>query len=255
MNRVRHILKWMREGCVWRDRMVGRVVPNAPLSGAHLRRGTVLMECVLVLPILTLLVFAIVQFSLIWYAQIMTHYAAYNAARAALVYHPGEYRVTDAKDNVTQKFKQTSGVCWEAACRTLAWVGNAPDGGESSFTVPGWWQGGAIPNSSHIRRQVRIIAAECSEGLDKNAPAVKVAVEFDFPLHVPVIGRMLAYFDKIDRPSRWDVAGWNPDPAGIAELDSSLHESMKTDFVRLKAVAMMPKLWHTSRFPRLESSE
>ena len=40
-------------------------------------RGTVLMECTLVLPILVSVIFAIVQFALIWYAHLMTHYAAY----------------------------------------------------------------------------------------------------------------------------------------------------------------------------------
>ena len=59
------------------------ILEEARFRVATSRSGTVLMECVLVLPLLTLLIFSIVQFALIWYAQIMTHYAAYNAARAA----------------------------------------------------------------------------------------------------------------------------------------------------------------------------
>ena len=92
------------------------------------RNGTVLMETVLVLPLLMTFMFAIVQFALVWYAQLMTHYAAYNAARAALVYHPSEYRETE-NGTVSSKFREKSGVCWQAAVRTLASVSFSPDGG------------------------------------------------------------------------------------------------------------------------------
>lgn len=220
--------------------------------------GTVLMETVLVLPILTILIFAIVQFALIWYARIMTQYAAYNAARAALVYHPGEYREsgipgTTIRTVVTEKFKQTEGPCWEAACRTLAWVSSSPDGGSSKIDVPGWYD--AIPSSSHIARQVRIIQAESQEMT--NAPVVKVTVEFDFPLYVPVVGRMLAYFNKVEgeEPSRYEVWGWNPDAAGAAKLDTLHHRDMDVDFIRLRATAILPKPYRTSHFARIPTND
>ena len=226
------------------------------------KHGTVLMETVLVLPILTMLIFAIVQFSLVWYARIMTQYAAYNAARAALVYHPGEYRVTDK--NVTEKFKTDKGPCWQAACRTLAWVSSSPDwqsgDGGSKFSVPGWWPTGggydAIPNSSHIENQVRIV--DTAESIEMtNAPVVKVTVEFDYPLHVPVIGRMLAYLDRVekDAPSRYEVWGWNPDSAGLAKLDTLRHPTMGVDFIRLRATAILPKPYRTSHFARISTNE
>ena len=218
--------------------------------------GTVLMETVLVLPILTILIFAIVQFALIWYARIMTQYAAYNAARAALVYHPGEYREsgipgTAIRTAVTDKFKQTEGPCWEAACRTLAWVSSSPDGGSSKIDVPGWYD--AIPSSSHIARQVRIIQAESQEMT--NAPVVKVTVEFDFPLYVPVVGRMLAYFNKVEgeEPSRYEVWGWNPGSGGDAKLDALHHSTMNVDFIKLRATAILPKPYRTSHFARIPS--
>lgn len=223
------------------------------------RKGTVLMECVLVMPLLLMLIFSIVQFALIWYAQIMTHYAAYNAARAALVYHPGEYRQKDAKANTTDEFLERKGPCWEAACRTLAWVSSSPawdsdgmGGVGRTLRVPGWWDGRPIPYSAHIANQVRLRKEECSEGLGTNAPVVKVTVEFDFPLHVPVVGRMLAYLDKVDdtAPSRYDLWGWTPDAAGAAQLEAHRHSTMKTDFITLTAVALMPKLWDTSFFAR-----
>ena len=229
-----------------------------------MKRGTVLMETVLVLPILTLLIFAIVQFALIWYARIMTQYAAYNAARAALVYHPGEYRITDKA--VTDKFKQHEGPCWKAACRTLAWVSSSPDwpsdSNQSSSTssnnkgsllrIPGWYD--PIPNSAHIEQQVRIMQSESTEMT--NAPVVKVTVEFDYPLHVPVIGRMLAYFDKVEQgnPSKYEVWGWQPDATGLAKLDNLHHRTMNVDYITLRATAILPKLWRTSHFARIPDS-
>lgn len=228
------------------------------------RSGTVLMECVLVLPLLTLLIFSIVQFALIWYAQIMTHYAAYNAARAALVYHPGEYRKVDEKGNVSQTFQMNSGVCWEAACRTLAWVSNSPSwdsdrlgGLGTGFAVPGWWPTGGgkyspIPSSSHTENQVRIV-----NDLDwtvemTNAPVVKVTVAFDYPLHVPVIGRMIAYLEHIEdaHPSEWSVTGWTPTADGIAVLDSLHHPTMDVDYVTLISTVMVPKPWKSTHYAR-----
>lgn len=238
------------------------VVHNTPLGGTRSRasasrRGTVLMETVLVLPILTLLIFAIIQFALIWYAQIMTQYAAYNAARAALVYHPGEYREsgipgTTIRTVVTDKFKTIEGPCWEAACRTLAWVSSSPDGGGSKYGIPGWY-GTSIPNSSHIAKQVRIDPDESLEMT--NAPVVKVTVEFDFPLHVPVIGRMLAYFNKVEKesPSKYEVWGWSPGSGGDAKLDALHHSTMNVDFIKLRATAILPKPYRTSHFARIPS--
>lgn len=216
------------------------------------RAGTVLMECVLVLPLLTLLVFAIVQFALIWNAQIMTHYAAYNAARAALVYNPEEYRKVD---NATGKpepvFRSYGGVCWEAACRTLAWVSSSPDDkGGSELRVPGWFGEDIIPNSSHVLGQVRISPDPEDSVEYEDRPAVKVTVEFDYPLYIPVIGRMVAYFSKIEEhvPSRWEVTGWSPPAGGIEALDTIRHPLMKVDYITLTGTAVLPKPWKTTRF-------
>lgn len=228
------------------------------------RTGTVLMECVLVLPLLTVLIFAVVQFSLIWYAQIMTHYAAYNAARAALVYHPGEYGETDAQGKT--EFFRTKGPCWEAACRTLVWVSSSPawDSGRlgtegSAFGVSGWWptaegRYAPIPNSSHIENQVRIVGREGDKIWSEETwdpPVVKICVEFDFPLHVPVIGRMLAYFhESTSAPAKWTPTGWQPDAVGIVAADGARHKTMQLDYLPLRSVVLLPKPWKTVRYAR-----
>ena len=228
--------------------------------------GTVLMESILVMPLLFTLVFAIVQFALVWYAQIMTHYAAYNACRAALVYHPTAYaqpkETTDADGQKDTEwiFDAQKGVCYEAACRTLAWVGFSPDNGAGSYGIPGW---GTIPASSHIANQVRIDPGKSRDGVGvvlpqvdaaytNLTPSVCVRVEFDYPLHIPVIGKMLAYFLRQEEthPSTWETTGWMPTAEGIAASESSdsLHKTMGTDYVTLHAYCALPKPWATSRF-------
>lgn len=209
------------------------------------RTGTVLMECVLVLPLLTALIFAVVQFSLIWYAQIMTHYAAYNAARAALVYHPGEYRDSGGDGGFLPK----SGPCWRAACQTLSWVSSSPNRGKDLYQIPGC---GEVPSSYMIEDQVRI-STSSSEG----EGWVKVRVEFDFPLHVPVIGKMIAFAAHAeDAVSTWQTTGWQPSAEGSARIHQVAEaHPLATDYITLHARSMLAKPWSTARFARVPQSE
>ena len=175
--------------------------------------GTVLMETVLVLPILVLLVFAVAQFALLLQAQVMTHLAAYNAARAAIVHNPVEYLSGGA-------FRERSGVCWEAACQTLAPVSGSSGVAETGVGVYGW---GGYPNSKLIGSQVKIDPAGSSDGIESGGalPAVKVKVCFQCPLNVPVVGAMLK--------------------------DSSLGS---IPCASLHAYCVLPKPWSTKRFSR-----
>ena len=53
-----------------------------------------MLEFSLALPLLLLLFFAVIQFTQLWLARVMVHYAAYNAARAMLVSHDSEYQAS-----------------------------------------------------------------------------------------------------------------------------------------------------------------
>ena len=55
------------------------------------RNGSVAMETVMILPIFVIIIFFILQISLVWGAKQMVSYAAYCGARAALVYNPADY--------------------------------------------------------------------------------------------------------------------------------------------------------------------
>lgn len=225
--------------------------------------GSVLMETLIVMPPLTMLVFIIVQFALVWYAQIMTHYAAFNAARAALVYHESEYRKVGNDGRVLTEFRDCSGPCWQAAVRSLAPVSFSPYGGTSRLAVPvAKGDGGllkAIPNSSFITNQVAMHVSEdggLKPCLETNG-YVKVCVKFDFPMVVPVAGKMLAYFyhaldpetDGADVGDEWQVWGDSPDKqrsAKVAEARAS--HPMKTCYVTLHAYCVLSKPYRTSRW-------
>jgi len=69
-------------------------------------RGSVLLEFIIVMPVLLLLIFGTVQFALILMAKQLTQYAAFNAARAAIVYNPKDYRVPNATEG--KGFSQTA---------------------------------------------------------------------------------------------------------------------------------------------------
>lgn len=153
--------------------------PGGTRSAASaMRDGTVLMECVLVLPLLLALILVIAQFSILWNSLVMTNYAAFNAARAALVYHPGEYRSIN-EDGTPGKFYSSSGPCWYAAVGT--------------FRTAGMVEG-------DVTKYVRITPTECDEPtyVGEKSPVVKVTVECDCLLGVPWFGGFLASIGVID---------------------------------------------------------
>ena len=141
------------------------------------RRGSVMMEAVIVMPILLFLIFVIIQFAHIWTAKQMVSYAAFCATRAITVVKPNEQ--SDAALN--------------AAKMALSWMcladGDKGDG--TGVSVPGW---GEIPGarSADRRVQVEIVKTQDEDGnevkLDgqnSNFPVAAVKVSFSFPLLIP----------------------------------------------------------------------
>ena len=116
---------------------------NEELRGV-LRRGSVLMETVIVMPIILLLIFMIIQFAHVWIARQMVVYAAYCGARSLLVISP------DDTDPTPQEAVQT------AAQIALSWIcladGGANATGETRLDIPGW---GEIPGSGSASRDWR----------------------------------------------------------------------------------------------------
>ncbi|MBR4251971.1 MAG: pilus assembly protein [Kiritimatiellae bacterium] len=195
-------------------------------------RGTVLMESILVLPLLLMLITGIFQFSRFWQARLLTRYAAYNAARVALVYNPVHYRIpADDPGPDAGKFFADKGVCWLAAVGTLAWMSATPN--TANYWLPGY---GWIPNSSGIPGQVRIVPEGCKE----DNGWVMVTVAFDYPT-------LFAVFDATAVNSS-DGHGTEADISEVTDWSAHPH------FTFVES-CLLPKPWTTERYPHLSPEE
>ncbi|MBO4512782.1 MAG: pilus assembly protein [Victivallales bacterium] len=202
-------------------------------------RGTALMEFVLVMPIFVFMIFCIIQLSLVCMAKQLTHYAAYSAARAAIVYNPQEY-------SSEGKFYPNKGVVHRAACTALSWLGQLP-GGPDKLQIPGW---GAVPGSGYIGQQVCIDSAR-SEILT-DVPAVKVTVAFRYPLHIPFAGNIIGYFNGGGKAEgNWDIVGMLP-----TDMPEKLNDNKiaKTPCFLMRETCILPMPWDNNMFPRAEKS-
>ena len=213
---------------------LNNAMPCGSAVGRILRdgRGSVLMESLLVLPLLLMLIGGIFQFARFWEAKLLTRYAAYNAARAALVYNPLHYRIPadDGGPNAGQ-FKSNEGVCWMAAVTTLSWLSSTTEA--ANYEMPGY---GQVPNSSLIARQVHIVPEGCKEG----DGWVKVTVQFQFPTLFSVFDATLMH------PER-DVA----EERGI----DAIRDTAKNPWFTFTETCVMPKPWTTERFPHMIPDE
>jgi len=227
--------------------------PINPSMRTEPRGGSVLMEAVLCLPLLLALATGIAQFARIWEARFFTWLAAYNAARATLVYNPRDYAETVSTNGVSRRrFFEDRGVAWLAAVDTLAWMSETEDSGSMLFPTMGH-----VPNSSRIREQVRIVAEPptgresdlrfSAEGRDH----VRVCVSFEFPV----------FFSLFD-PAILSRGGGNtnaPVPAvfsGVeAENSVARREGRLGRTFALRETVVLPKPWSTDFYPLLSRAE
>lgn len=209
--------------------------------------GSVLMECVLVLPLLLLLILGIAQFSHIWVAKLMTGYAAYSATRAAIVYNPADYRMPGAD------FFADKGPLHQAACIALAKLGydseNVP-----AVDIPGW---GPVGGSGNIYHQVRISGRDLAESADLadlpedkqiQIPAIEVTVSFDFPLLVPYVGRIIGMFAAGGNELKWSLAGY-------VESEPGKYIADEHNTITLTQSCIMARPWSTNTFPLMAASD
>lgn len=224
------------------------------------RRGTVLMEAVLCLPLLLFLVTGIVQFARIWEAKLFTRHAAYNAARAALVYNVGEYAYTNRYGQL-EYFKASEGPVWLAAVNTLAWksaTSHAFLGRFANYGFPGYSDERGvsspdyrIPNSAFIQEQVSIVRSMSSE----SNGVVKVTVQFKFPLLFSIFALGSVQGD----PDRDLPVGDTDDKVALvhdSELDGpQLAWQDATPHIRLRETRSLPKPWSTAHYPSVSNEE
>lgn len=134
------------------------------------RRGSMLMEAVMCLPLLVMIVFAVFQITMVLLAREMTEYAAYCGARAAL----------------TSNFLQRQSRGEDAARRVLAPLAlpMKKDGpvNDKYADYPGW---GKLARSAGIEDRVKVSFPLLDSIL---GDGVVCDVTFKYPLLIPVPG-------------------------------------------------------------------
>jgi len=177
-----------------------------------------MLEFVIAFPLVLTLILACMQFAHIWMGKQVVHYAAFCAARAALVCEKGEY----------QKAGQ------QAAEQVCAWVVNGMTLGEVDKQIPVW---GTIPGSGGVARKTRTTVTEVDQWM------VKAKVEHDFALIMPIAGPMIG----------WLVNPWETDVSGLQYLkqrvddsgDIGLGDSIQYAHIKFVETVYLPKPYVT----------
>ena len=248
------------------------------------RRGSVLMEFIIVAPLMLILISMILQFAQIWIAREITAYAAYCACRSVLA---------GCDDDQGAAYGAQKAA--ELACAWMCLAG-LPDSDESlggsseditlerfhdrddvdtmetvyadngsgvkgELVIPGW---GSVPGSNS--RGVRVTVSE----IKKEPPYARVTVHFKFPMLMPLAGRMLSLFvnsddtsvegesAKIDYGSHSLADGDNPAWRGETYVMGQGGERIRTDksiawgedarfpYIELVATAVLPMSYQTT---------
>ena len=194
------------------------------------RRGSVMMETVIVMPILLFLIFVIVQFAHIWTAKQMVSYAAFCATRAITVVPPGEQHAA----------------ALNAAKMALSWMClvDRDEGSDARVTVPGW---GEIPGARSVGNRVGI--AVMQSGVSNNVPVAAVSVTFRFPLLISAmaVNKVLGMAAS-NAPTSMDDGEYG----FYANLDRMAGNPGEIDgwpFVTLSETCVLPMPYSTARFP------
>ena len=197
-------------------------------SGLHLFQtsstGSVMLEFVLAFPLVLTLILACMQFSHMWMAKQVVHYAAFCAARAALVCQQGEY--------------QQAGQ--QAAEQVCAWIVHGHASGEPDKKVPGW---GVIPDSGGVARKTKVRIENVGRW------NVRATVTHDFALLFPLVGPMI---------------GWGMNPWAQSQRYEERHadntgnigdaDVVRYPHVRFTEVVVLPKPYVTVANTGLPSS-
>ena len=174
-----------------------------------------MLEFVLAFPVILTLLLACMQFAHMWMAKQVVHYAAFCAARAALVCEQDGYQ------NAGQ----------QAAEQVCAWIVHGHTNGEQDKRLPGW---GVIPDSGGVKRKTKAQIEAVGRW------NVKATVTFDFALLFPLVGPMIGY-------------GMNPWQCGQEYLEQHADATgnigdadvVRYPHVRFTEVAVLPKPYVT----------
>ena len=244
-----------------------------------------MLEFLLVMPLLFVMIMAVLQLAHIWTARQVVKYAAYCAARATLTSNQAmalRHANAAAKQvcawitfsepaSELKKVRGGTSVISDPFLRDVS-VTNAENTvnnlnslqGQlaqsvlnSEVAIPGW---GTIPGSSSLNSRLRVYGDYKSDTLHSSLYPwqSRVTVEFDFPLLMPVAGKMLSYLVNQEwKPLKKDldsgsagylpVRGWT----GQQEILSIEKEYEKHAFpyITLRETSIVPKPYSTDAYP------
>lgn len=133
--------------------------------------GQAIVEFVIVFPIQLLFTLGIMQLSLLYIAKQMTEYAAFQAARAALVYENGGQQ------------KAQEAAAW--ALTPITKTSKSSEESGSEFKLDGSY----IPGSKNAHAKTRVRISTKGSFPEK---VVTATVDYDYELIIPLIGNLLA---------------------------------------------------------------
>jgi Flp pilus assembly protein TadG len=142
-----------------------------------------MLEFVLSFPLVLMLILACLQMAHLLMAREVVHYAAYCAARSALV-------SGDLAEAQVAAQRAASAVC--------AWITMGSHLGES--VIPGW---GRIPGSGGVTARTRVVLREESPW------NIQATVEHDFGLMMPIVGPIMANLSYRATANLYEAGQWD----------------------------------------------
>ena len=210
------------------------------------------------LPVLLLLIFTCVQLAQLWIARLVTNYAAFCAARAALVTVVDESGPSSDNDSwptrdelpyegLKDQFTHLGsiGLGYDGRAKSEAgWAAAKAAEGVCAWTVlgaagldmkdhkiPGW---GRIPGTDAAERKVRTTVSFQNWN-------VEAVVENDFALVMPIIGPVIAWgMNPWDEEKPWSEQGKDPTDDSHRLLDK-----VQYPHIRLVSKVSMSKPYRT----------
>ena len=249
-----------------RDRMVlprDRTVGRSPRD----RRGSMLMEFVLTMPILLMLIMLILQFAQIMVVRQFVAYAAFCSTRSMLCSNPSEWMAKNSKNNCA----------FQAARRALAWVTifGTPESanlrswdegylsvdasdfsdvvydpisyattiygskGTRDVLVPGW---GQISESNSVDKRLDV-----SPGITPGRCAWST-IKYKFPLLIPIAGQMIGFFTKHSAEESTYVKSNSLMPGWVDQLaEDEMLDGVP--YIELTETCVLPLPYSTANLP------
>lgn len=195
--------------------------PSTRTACGGRRKGSMLLECGLALPMVFVLVLAVVQFAQIWTARHVLAYAAYCAARATLSARP------------LQQMERARAAA-EDVCSWVNPSGLPGAADDARVEVPGW---GEIPGSDSIAERIDVefdAASFAADVAGRSTGVSCVSVTYRYPLVIPVVGRLIVLLTG------------RTDGAERATDDGS-------PFLALKETCVLPLPYSTAELPSQSS--